>query len=107
MAIRFYISGYLATFAGGHSQVDLSCPAPAVRQALDALWEMHPGLRDRILNERGQVRPHVNVFLGNDNIRDLDGLETAVTDGAEVCILPAVSGGADDSRPFGERKKNE
>ena len=61
--------------------------------ALEALWTLYPELRLRIVTEQGVVRPHVNVFVGTDNIRDLDGLSTPVADGAEIAVIPAVSGG--------------
>lgn len=64
-----------------------------VAAALAALFALHPGLRDRIQNERGEVRPHVNVFVASENVRDLRGLETPLGEGAEIHILPAVSGG--------------
>lgn len=47
----------------------------------------------RLRDEAGMLRRHVNVFVGADNIRDLDGADTVVSDGAEVTLLPAVSGG--------------
>ena len=58
-----------------------------------ALGAAHPGLRERILTERGEVRPHVNLFVAETNIRDGGGLAMRVPDGAEIAILPAVSGG--------------
>lgn len=53
-----------------------------------------PGVVDRVIDERGALRRHVNVFVGVDDIRDLGGLEARVSTGAEVSIVPAVSGGA-------------
>jgi molybdopterin converting factor small subunit len=64
-----------------------------VGAALDALWTLHPGVRDRIVTEQGEVRQHVNVFVGNESIRFTGGLDTAVPDGGEISIVPAVSGG--------------
>lgn len=48
---------------------------------------------DRVLTEQGEVRPHVNVFVGEESIRYTGGLATPLTDGAEIAIVPAVSGG--------------
>ncbi len=59
---------------------------------LDARW---PGIGRRVRDEQGRLRTHVNVFIGDENARDLDGLATVVPPNAEVSILPAVSGGAD------------
>ena len=60
---------------------------------LDARW---PGIGRRVRDEQGRLRAHVNVFIGDANARDLDGLATVVPPQAEVSILPAVSGGADE-----------
>ena len=51
------------------------------------------GVRHRVLDDQGRVRVHVNLFVNGAHIRDLDGLDTAVQDGDEITILPAVSGG--------------
>jgi molybdopterin converting factor small subunit len=92
VSITFHISGYLTAFASGQSRVEIrSCST--VRDALDALWSLHVGLRDRVLTEQGQVRPHVNIFVGDENIRMLAGFETTITPSTEICILPSVSGG--------------
>jgi molybdopterin converting factor small subunit len=93
MAVAVWIPGYLRQFTGGDSRVDLT-PAPAtVGAALAALWQLHPGVRDRVVTERNEVRPHVNVFVGNESIRYLGGLDAPVCDGEEISIIPAVSGG--------------
>ena len=93
MSIMFHIPNYLAVFAGNRSVVKLDGSPTTVRDALDALWRLHPGLRDRIVDEQGAVRQHVNIFVGDDAIRFADGLATAVPSGAEILIVPAVSGG--------------
>jgi molybdopterin converting factor small subunit len=83
----------LREHAAGAAEVRLDEPAPTVAAVLAALFVRHPALRDRVVGESGQLRPHVNVFVDSENIRFADGLQTAVADGAEVTILPAVSGG--------------
>ena len=60
---------------------------------IDALVETHPAVGRRVRDEAGTLRRHVNVFVGADNFRDLDDLDTVVPEGAEVAVLPAVSGG--------------
>jgi sulfur-carrier protein len=60
---------------------------------LDSLAATHPALERRVRDEIGRTRVHVNLFVDADNIRDLDGVETTVTDGSEVSIIPAISGG--------------
>ena len=96
MAVRVLIPGPLQPFAGGRRRVDISRGTVRIRtvaEALAALAEEHPGVRDRVLDERGQVRAHINIFVGEDNIRDADGLATPLPSDCEVAILPAVSGG--------------
>jgi molybdopterin synthase sulfur carrier subunit len=67
--------------------------AVTVGAVLDTLAVEHPPLERRVRDELGRVRVHVNLFVGADNIRDLDGLTTAVPLGAELSIIPAISGG--------------
>jgi sulfur-carrier protein len=93
MAIVFYIPGMLRQHTNGRSQVDIDATPATMREALRALWREYPGLRDRIVTEQGDVRQHVNIFIGDENIRDCGGLEAAMVDGAAVTIVPAVSGG--------------
>ena len=93
MAVAFLIPGYLRAFTGGRSRVDLDAAPATMREALEALWSRHPGVRDRVVTEQGVVRPHVNVFVGTESIRFTGGLDTAIPDGCEISIVPAVSGG--------------
>ena len=85
----------LRPFAGGRSriQVVVAKESPSLGAALDALWGEAPGVRDRVLTEQGEVRPHVNVFVGTESCRWTGGLETPIDDGAEIAIFPAISGG--------------
>lgn len=73
--------------------IPLEGGAGTVRDALHLLRAAHPAVFDRIVTEQGEVRQHVNVFVGRENIRFTGGLDTPVADGAELIILPAVSGG--------------
>jgi molybdopterin converting factor small subunit len=92
MAVHVLIPGPLQPFAGGRRRVDIAA-ASTVADALAELAEAHPGVRDRVLDERGEVRPHINIFVGEENIRDADGLATPLPSDCELAILPAVSGG--------------
>ncbi len=94
MAVVFRIPGYLRPFTEGRKTVTIDAPARLVRDALDSLSREYPGVRDRVLTETGEVRPHVNIFVGAESIRYTGGLETPVHDGEEVSIIPAVSGGS-------------
>jgi len=94
VSVTIAIPAPLRPLAEGLRQVTLD-PAPAtVGEALAALWARHPALRDRIVDEQGRVRPHVNVFVGSDSVRDSGGLKARVPDGSEIAIIAAVSGGA-------------
>ena len=75
---------------GGARQVEAS--GSTVREVLDDLVERHPALGDQILADGG-IAPFVNVYVGGEDIRFLDGLDTPVSDGDELTILPAVAGG--------------
>ena len=98
--VIFNIAGFLTEFTEGHSQINLDSSPATVGEALDELWERHLGLRDRVLNEQGQVRAHVNVFVNNENIRRNELLETTLSGPSEITILPSVSGGSAEQSPF-------
>jgi sulfur-carrier protein len=93
--IKFNITGFLTDFTEGRHQITSDVSATHVGEALDELWRLHPGLRDRVLNERGELRQHVNVFLDSENIRRREWLKTPVAAGSEITILPSVTGGAE------------
>jgi molybdopterin converting factor small subunit len=90
--VHVLIPGPLQPFAGGQRSVDIP-RASTVADALDALAVVAPGVRDRVLDELGRLRPHINIFVGDENIRDASGLATRLPDDCELAILPAVSGG--------------
>jgi molybdopterin converting factor small subunit len=93
MSYRFTIPGPLRELAGERSELRVDGAAKSVNEALALLWRECPAVRDRVIDERGEVRQHINVFVDGESIRDIDGLRTRVRDGAEIVILPAVSGG--------------
>ena len=88
MAIGVKLPTVLRPLAGGAERVEVD--GSTVGEVFAAL---DPPLRRRLTDEQGAVRRHVNIYLGNDNIRDLDGLSTPLTDGDELLILPSVAGG--------------
>jgi molybdopterin synthase sulfur carrier subunit len=92
-AVLFVIPGALRELAGNRAEVRLDQAAGSLGGALSRLWTECPALRDRVLTEAGAVRPHINIFVDGQNMRDASGLETPVREGAEVFLLPAVSGG--------------
>ncbi len=94
--ITFNIAGFLTDFTNGQNQIVVESAATTVGEALDSLWRQHLGLRDRVLNEQGNLRPHVNIFLNDDNVRRKELLETNLPENCEITILPSVSGGSDE-----------
>ena len=91
MAITVKIPTQLRAVTAGEAETAIE-DASTVGEVLDGLYERYDGLRERIA-EDGDLRRFVNVYVGGEDIRFLDGLETAVEDGDEVTILPAVAGG--------------
>ena len=93
MTVHFWIPGPLRSMTDGRSHVDVEPSGGALQDALEALFAAHPTLRDRILTERGEIREHVNVFVGKTEARRTGGLATPLADGIEIWIIPAISGG--------------
>lgn len=89
-----HIPAALREFAGGRSTVAIEHGPAMLNDVLAQLWQAYPGLRDRVITEQGQVRQHINIFVGDENIRYLGGLATRVAADADISIIPAVSGGA-------------
>ena len=89
--ITIYVPGPLRTYCAGAEQLSIS--AHTVRAALEDLELSQSALYRNVCDETGTVRRHLNVFVNADNVRDLDGIDTALTPGDVVTILPAVSGG--------------
>ena len=92
--ITFQIAGYLTEFTAGAAEVEIDASRATVREALDELWQRHVGLKDRVLTEQGQVRQHVNIFVNSSIVRRDQVLDAPLKDAAEICIMPAVSGGS-------------
>jgi molybdopterin converting factor small subunit len=89
--VTIHVYGQLRTYCAGASQLSIS--AHTVRAALEDLERSQSALYCNLCDETGKVRGHLNVFVNSDNVRDLDGVDTALTAGDVVTILPAVSGG--------------
>ena len=93
MPVTCQIPAALRTFTDGRERVEIGGSPATVVEALEALWVLFPGLRDRVVTEEGLIRQHVNVFVGDENVRYTGGLSTPLADGAEILIFHAVSGG--------------
>ncbi|HEY4280484.1 MAG TPA: ubiquitin-like small modifier protein 1 [Conexibacter sp.] len=91
MAITVKVPTQLRAATGGEATVSVN-GSTTVGEVLDALYEQFGELRERIADDGG-LRRFVNVYIGEEDIRFLDGLDTPVADGDEVTILPAVAGG--------------
>ena len=86
-----HLPAALSGHAAGKRRVQVA--GSTVGKVLAALGQAHPGVGQRVLDDRGVLRRHVNVFVNGESIRYLHGAETPVGDADEVWILPAVSGG--------------
>jgi molybdopterin synthase sulfur carrier subunit len=91
MSVSVRIPTTLRTLTAGKSEVALD--GSTVRDVFVNLDAAHPGFSDRLLDDEGNLRRFVNVFVADDDIRFLDGLDTPVPDGETVSIIPAVAGG--------------
>jgi molybdopterin synthase sulfur carrier subunit len=96
MPVTFHIPGALREFTAGRTMVEVEGSPATLSEALSALWTLYPGVRDRIANEQGHVREHINIFIGDENIRYTGGLASRISAGCEISIVPAVSGGSED-----------
>ena len=91
MSVNVRIPTTLRPLAGGQSEVAVE--GQTVGEVLKALDAAHPGFADRLLDDDGNLRKFVNVFVADDDVRFMDGLQTQVPNGETVAIIPAVAGG--------------
>jgi sulfur-carrier protein len=92
VSVTLVLPGHLRDLAAGGA-VEIAGSPGTVRDVLDALRLQCPPAYERIVTERRELRPHVNVFVDREDIRWSGALDTPVPDGAEVIVLPSVSGG--------------
>ena len=91
VSVRVRIPTQLRTLCGGDSEVTVE--GATVGEVLKALDAAHPGFQDRLFDDAGKLRRFVNVFVAEEDIRFLQGLETPVEPGQTISIVPAVAGG--------------
>lgn len=91
MAVTVRIPTTLRPMSGGNKTVEVD--AGSLSEVIAGLDAAHPGFADRLLDDDGALRKFVNVFVDDDDVRYLDGLDTQVVDGITVSIIPAVAGG--------------
>ncbi len=96
MGIIVRVPTPLRTLTGGKDEVSIE--AATVGEALGVLESQFPGIRDRLLDDKGKVRRHVNLFVGEEDIRFLDGLGTQLKAGDQLSIVPAIAGGSSFDR---------
>jgi molybdopterin synthase sulfur carrier subunit len=92
MSVTVRIPTQLRELSGGSSEVAVD--GATVKEVLDQLDVAHPGFGERLFDEKGELRRFVNVFVADEDIRFLNGVDTEVTDGQTLSIVPAVAGGA-------------
>ena len=92
MSVSVRIPTILRTYTGGASEVDAQ--GATLAEVLEDLDASYPGIRARILDDQGAIRRFVNVYVGNDDVRFLDALDTKTPEGSQVSVIPAVAGGS-------------
>ena len=81
--MKYYVDG----------RTEIQVPGETVAQALDALMAQHPTIKPHILDNQGNIRRHVNLFVNKENIRTLDGVNTKVNEADKIILMPSISGG--------------
>ena len=93
MSATVRIPTILRTYTAGAGEV--SADGNTLGEVLESLENSHPGIRERILDDGGALRRFVNVYVGDDDVRFIGGLDAKVAEGTKISIIPAVAGGAE------------
>ncbi len=96
MAVKVRIPEVLRKFTAGSDQV--SVEASTVAEMIEALEKNHPGIKERICDDKGQIKRFINIFVNEEDIRFQENLQTPLAAGADVSILPAIAGGNADKK---------
>ena len=91
MSVSVRIPTILRTYTDGESEV--TAAGDTLSEVIDDLDANYAGIKGRILDDNGELRRFVNVYVGNDDVRFLENLETPTPDGAQISVIPAVAGG--------------
>jgi len=91
MSVNVRVPTILRSYTGGESEV--SAEGATLAEVLDSLDGSYSGIKARIIDDTGELRRFVNVYVGNDDVRFLDGLATPTPDGTKISVIPAVAGG--------------
>jgi molybdopterin converting factor small subunit len=91
MSVSVRVPTILRTYTSGESEVSAS--GTTLSEVIDDLDSHYSGIKGRILDDNGELRRFVNVYVGNDDVRFLDNLATPTPDGTQISVIPAVAGG--------------
>jgi molybdopterin converting factor small subunit len=91
MSVSVRVPTILRTYTKGESEV--SADGATLSEVLESLDANYPGIRGRIIDEQGELRRFVNVYVGAEDVRFADGLRTPTADGTQISVIPAVAGG--------------
>lgn len=91
MSANVRIPTILRTYTGGAAEV--TAEGSTLQEVLTSLDAQYAGIAGRVLDDNGALRRFVNVYVNDDDVRFLDGLDTTINDGASISIIPAVAGG--------------
>jgi len=91
VSVSVRVPTILRTYTGGESEVNAS--GTTLAEVLDDLDTNYSGIKARVLDDEGNLRRFVNVYVGNDDVRFLDNLATPTPDGTQISVIPAVAGG--------------
>jgi len=91
MSVNVRVPTILRSYTGGESEV--TADGGTLAEVLDSLDGSYSGIKARIIDDTGELRRFVNVYVGNDDVRFLDGLATPTPDGTKISVIPAVAGG--------------
>jgi molybdopterin synthase sulfur carrier subunit len=91
MPVRVRVPTPLRKFTAGSGEVAAS--GESIKAVIDDLEKRHPGMRERLLDDKGALRRFVNIYVNGDDVRFLDQLNSRVKDGDEISIIPAIAGG--------------
>ena len=91
MSVSVRVPTILRPYTQGASEVAVE--GTTLSEVLDSLDTSYPGIKGRVLDDSGELRRFVNVYVDNDDVRFAEGLQTSIKDGGQVSIIPAVAGG--------------
>ncbi len=91
MAVTIRVPTPLRRLTDGQGEIEIE--AGTIREAIEKLEEKFPGFKERLLDENGELRKFVNLYLNDEDIRFLKGIDTEIKDGDTVSIVPAIAGG--------------